>query len=161
MVREIDLRKELDWPPVAEEKQKIYMKPKVDWKDARKEWPSQPGTYWAIQHGKVGTKCLLFENDKRGITHWAEIEYPEPPEEKKVNELEKWILSYEFPLTARHSFEPVHIDYGKALARKLIEVMEERGYDHPHRAAGIDYNQGYIDGRQETINYIKRWCEEE
>lgn len=82
------------------------------------------------------------------------VEEP-PEEEKKVSALEMWCEQHCTPEGY------ILTSVAQQVARKLIEVMEERGYDHPHRAAGIDYNQGYIDGRQETINYIKRWCEEE
>lgn len=129
---------------------------KVNWKDARKEWPSHDEPVWAfMRDGAVKFGYRLLSHPER-MTHWAEIEYPEPPEEeKKVSALEMWCEQHCTPEGY------ILTSVAQQVARKLIEVMEERGYDHPHRAAGIDYNQGYIDGRQETINYIKRWCEEE
>lgn len=133
---------------------------KVNWKDARKEWPTVYRRYWVRRwNGEIMSDALppdLPLCSRESFTHWAEIEYPElPEEEKKVSALEMWCEQHCTPEGY------ILTSVAQQVARKLIEVMEERGYDHPHRAAGIDYNQGYIDGRQETINYIKRWCEEE
>lgn len=133
-------------------------KPKVNWRSLDREWPTVAGWCWVTRNnGKNIELCKYDPEDNLrfyNVTYWAKVEYPEPPEEeKKVSELEKWRA--EACSSIREELIAV------LTARKLIEVMEERGYDHPHRAAGIDYNQGYIDGRQETINYIKRWCEEE
>lgn len=215
-------------------------KRKVEWKNVMKDGlPTKEAWYWVKRIGRDGIEFALASPESNlnflKVTHWAEIEYPEPPEEEKMSRLEEHLdpLFYtskeinlgkhiarlliqalehspkQEPLSGAYfSFED-RVNYlrdwcglpvvrkerkvkntpdrersevsalemwceqhctpegyiltsvAQQVARKLIEVMEQRGYDHPHRAAGIDYNQGYIDGRQETINYIKRWCEEE
>lgn len=134
---------------------------KANWKDARKEWPSSPGMYWAVQNGRVGARTLLFENDKRGITHWAEIEYPEPPEEeKKMSELEKW--ASEETEYWEHEDKETELIAMKKLARKLIEVMEKhrRYYPKQDTSRAMSYDTGYAAGLDQMILEIKLWCGE-